>query len=632
MRYFIFLFSFFILSFTAQGQSRKAIKYYNQAREKMAVNEAEDALEKANKALEESPEYTEARMLVAQLLIEQGEQEKAIQLYEGGLAYNPPYFFYYVYGTALYQTQLYARAIEALNTYITNPQASKKYISLSNTMLANSEFAMKAKAKPKSFTPENLGGLVNTDQLDYFPSISANGRTMIFTHRSLDGAKQDEDFWFSTRDADSLPWSKSAELKGYLNTNFNEGAQAISSNGKVIFFASCDKPNGFGSCDIYASFYKGKGVWGAPVNLGDSINSRFWESQPSISSDGRTLYFVRGSNSIAKNIDIYTSTLNANGRWSKAKRIKGAVNTSQQESSPFIHYDDEHLYFSSNGHPGMGDQDFFVSKREPDGSWGKPENLGYPINTSGEEFGLIVGPDGRTGYYSSDKGAVNYGLVDLYTFQLPKEVRAKPIAYIEGTVRNANTGEPLSAEILFTGINKVAKEYNTNSNRVGYYSSVLPVNEEYALSIQKTGYLFFSQNFDFIQDTSDQKVFTLNIDLIPIEVGERVKLENVFFDTDSYELNNKSTAELETMVSFLTRNQNVSVVIEGHTDSEGDKAYNKRLSQNRAKAVKDYLIAKGVEAIRLKAEGFGDSKPIADNSTDKGRKLNRRTEMRITSK
>lgn len=625
----LFIFSILILiTVSVSGQSKKAFKYYNQAREKMAIGEVDEAYEKASKALEESPEYIEARMLSAQLLIEQGERQQAIQLYEGGLKYNPPYYFYYIYGTALYEAGEYQKSMDVLNKYKLEPNASSKYLSITEDMLANAAFALQAIKSPKPFAPQNMGAEINTKQLDYFPSISANGKTMVFTHRSLEGNKQDEDFWVSEREADSVSWSKSKALTGYLNTSYNEGAQSISANGKIIFFASCDRPEGKGSCDIFASFYKGNGIWGAPINLGDSINTRFWESQPSISSDGKTLYFVRGGSSIAKNIDIYTSTLKSDGRWSLARPIEGPINTPVQESSPFIHYDDEHLYFSSNGHPGMGDQDFFVSKRLPDGSWGAPKNLGYPINTSGEEFGLIVDPNGRTAYYSSDKGDINYGLVDLYTFQLPLDARSEAIAYIEGTVTDIKTTAPLEAEINFVQLDSSVKKYSDKSNRVGYYSSVLPANVDYALSIQKPGYLFYSKNFS-LTTTAKERVFTLNVKLTPIEVGGKIKLENVFFATNSYQLDDRSTTELNTVVDFLQKNPEVAILVEGHTDNEGNPAYNKTLSENRAKAVLKYITAKGIALARVTAKGFGDTLPVAPNTTEEGRSLNRRTEIKV---
>ncbi len=628
MRIIFFFLASFAVSLSAAGQSKKAFKYYNQAREEMAKDRTDKALEKALKAVEESPEFTEARMLAAELYSQRGEGEKALVLYEGALRYNPPYFFYYIYGNALFEAEEYTRSIEMLKKYQEEPKASSKYIALTNKTLANAHFALKAKASPKAYAPKNLGAELNTAEMDYFPSISADGKILVFTHRDPTGSKRDEDFWISRRDSDTSEWGKSEVMRGFLNTDFNEGAQSLRSDGNVLFFAACERPDGKGSCDIFASFYQGKGQWSQPVNLGDSINTPLWESQPSISSDGKTLYFVRGSSGTAKNIDIYVAELRTDGRFSKAKPIQGPINTSYQEQSPFIHFDNQTLYFSSEGHPGMGDHDFFVSKKQADGSWGKPENLGYPINTAGQEFGLVVGPDGKTAFYASDQGEVNHGLIDLFSFELPPEARAEAIAYVKGRVINAKTKAPLQADILFSTLGASPQDYRDKSSKQGRYFSVLPAHTDYALSIQKPGFLFYSKNFSLTTHTRE-RAFELNVELIPIEIGKKVKLENVFFATDSYELDPRSTAELNNVVSFLKTNPGVSILLEGHTDNEGNAAYNKDLSLKRAEAVKDYLLKKGISPKRLNTRGFGDTLPVATNETAEGRSLNRRTELKI---
>ena len=386
-----------------------------------------------------------------------------------------------------------------------------------------------------------------------------------------------------------------------------------------------------GSCDIYASFLQKDGSWSEAVNLGPKINSVMWESQPSISSDGKTLYFVRGRSGNSQNIDIYYSTLDDQGRFSEAQPIKGKVNTPAQEQSPYIHFDNQHLYFSSNGHPGMGGQDFFVSERQPDGSWGEPKNLGYPINTPKEEFSLIVAPDGKTGYFSSDGLSDNIGSTDLYSFTLPEESQARQIAYIEGVVSNQKTKEKLDAHLIFSRLdsNTIALEENTKGD--GYYFTVLPSGIDYALTIEKPGFLFYSKNFSLSQVNAD-KAYRLDVELIPIEADKRVKLENVFFAYDSYKILPTSYPELDQIVNFLKDNPTVKVRLEGHTDNQGGAAYNKTLSLNRAKAVVSYLKEKGIESSRMEADGFGAEKPVASNDTEEGRALNRRTELVIIAK
>ncbi len=415
-----------------------------------------------------------------------------------------------------------------------------------------------------------------------------------------------------------------------LNTRLNEGAQSLSASGNVIFFAACERPEGKGSCDIYASFLQGDNTYSKPLNLGPNINTALWESQPSISSDGKTLYFVRGAGSTARDIEIMYSTLSERGQWSEAKKVEGLINTPGQDVSPFIHFDNQSLYFASNGHPGMGELDFFVSRRQADGTWGEPQNLGYPINTAGAEFSLIVAPDGKTGFFASDNIDGGFGRLDLYSFELPEESRALEIAYIRGKVINKKTREPIAAEIQFSDLEKNKAVLTDNSGRDGNYFSVLPGNSDYGLSIQKKGFLFYSKNFS-LSNQSAEKAYVLNVELIPIEVGERVKLENIFFGFDSYELEDRSFAELTTIINFLKENPGVTISVEGHTDNEGSSSYNKSLSENRAKAVYTYLAEQGIDKSRLSYKGFGDSQPVSTNDTEEGRALNRRTEVKITS-
>lgn len=614
----------------AFGQSKKAIKYFTKAREEVRDNKMESALANLDKALADSPNYMDAMLFKADLLFRKGYAEEAVKVYKRALEVGAPYFVNLFLGQALFETKQYEAAIVALKTYSESPKASKKYLAQASKLISNSEFALEAEANAKPYNPENLGDKVNSKAMEYFPSISADGLTLVFTHRDPEGDQQDEDFWVSHRDSVDAPWQKATSLKGLLNTRLNEGAQSLSASGKVIFFTGCERPEGKGSCDIYASFYKGESGYSKPINLGSNINSAMWESQPSISSDGRTLYFVRGLGSTARNIDIMYSTLGERGQWSEAKKIGGNLNTPGQDVSPFIHFDNQSLYFASNGHPGMGDLDFFVSRRNEDGSWGEPQNLGYPINTSGQEFSMIVSPDGKTGYFSSDNLSGGFGRLDLYSFELPEESRALEIAYVKGRVINKKTKAPIAAEIEFSALDRNVVVLKDRSAKNGTYFSVLPANSDYALSIRKKGFLFYSKNFE-LTNQSVQKAYILNVELIPIEVGEKVKLENIFFGFDSFELEQRSFAELNTIVNFLQENPGVKISIEGHTDNEGSSTYNKTLSSNRAKSVHTYLIDKGIVAERLSYKGFGDAQPVATNDTEEGRALNRRTEVKITA-
>lgn len=614
----------------AFAQSNSATRDFEKARVHARSNEFGDALEDLNDAIEDSPDFINAYLFKAEILQRLDRKEEALKVYEASFAHQPPYYVSLYYGRLLFELGQYAEAEKALNNYAQSPEAKPKYLAEVNQMMKSIAFAKTALKNPKPYNPKNLGSKVNSEQLEYFPSISADGNTLVFTHRSLVGPEQDEDFWVTIRDSAGAKWQQAQKIRGFLNTPDNEGAQSLSADGQVIFFAGCNRPDGFGSCDIYASFLQPDGSWGKAINLGPTVNTGRWESQPSISSDGLTLYFVRGRDGTDRNLDIYESKFTRNG-WTKAERVEGDINTDAQETSPYIHFDNQSLYFSSNGHPGMGDLDFFVSRKLPDGKWGKPQNLGHPINTSAQEFSLIVGPDGKTGFFSSDAIDSGYGKLDLYEFSLPDSVQAKPVAYLRGKVIDKKTREPLSALIEFSDLDDSSFTFDKASNREGEFYAVLPAFSEYALSISKQGYLFYSQNFKLKNQGKEEALFLL-IELIPIEVGQSVKLENVFFDFDSYKLQQRSFTELEKVVGFLNTNPQVEVSIEGHTDNQGSDAYNKELSSNRAQAVFEYLKTKGIAESRMRFEGFGASKPIAENTTEEGRALNRRTEMRILAK
>lgn len=609
------------------GQPRGAVRDFSRAQEHVANQEFAAAIDDLEDALEDAPDYMDARLFLADIYQKIGKKDSAAAVYERGLAHQPPYYFYLFYGRTLFDLSRYAEAEEMLSHYLKHPRANSRYRNEAEQLVASARFAAKAVAQPKEYHPENLGPKVNSDQMEYFPSISADGLTLVFTHRKMEGEKLDEDFWVSTRDSLSGEWKKAERLRGQLNSPGNEGAQSLTSDGQVIFFAACERQDGFGSCDIFASFKQPDGSWGKAANLGPQINTGLWESQPSISSDGRTLYFVRGRNSVDKNLDLYFSRFTNQG-WTKARKVPGKVNTKGQETSPYIHFDNQHLYFSSNGHPGMGDLDFFVSTRQPDGSWGSPRNLGHPINTPAQEFSLIVAPDGQTGYFSSDALETGLGRLDLYSFELPKDSRANRVAYLRGKVIDQASREPLRANIQFSALDSAGLPFERSSGSDGTFYAVVPSETAYALSIEKTGYLFHSERFELTKENEEKAKF-LQIELVPIQEGSSVRLENIYFDYDAYDLDSRSTAELNTILRFLEQNPSVEITLEGHTDNQGGTEYNKALSEKRAKAVYHHLAEKGIDTERMNYVGYGASKPISTNDSEEGRAKNRRTEMRI---
>ncbi|MCB0788155.1 MAG: OmpA family protein, partial [Flavobacteriales bacterium] len=366
-------------------------------------------------------------------------------------------------------------------------------------------------------------------------------------------------------------------------------------------------------------------------NLGPPVNSRNWESQPSMASDGRTLYFVRGqmARDGIRDMDIWSSTLQDDGSFSTPEKLPGAVNTPFQEESVQIHPDGRTLYFSSNGHPGFGGLDIFMSRKEADGSWGQALNLGWPINTGDDENSLLVSADGRVAYFASDREG-GQGDLDLYSFELYPEARPEPVTYIRGRVYDESTGDPLEADVMLLDLTdgRLATAAYSDPG-TGEFLVVLPTERTYALNASAEGYLFFSANYD-VQGTGDNAdPFTLEVPMRPLKTGETIALRNVFFETASHELLPASHVELDRLVQLLERNASLRIEVGGHTDNVGGEAENQQLSERRAQAVRGYLVSKGIAADRIEAKGYGEGRPAATNDTEEGRALNRRTEVRV---
>jgi outer membrane protein OmpA-like peptidoglycan-associated protein len=317
------------------------------------------------------------------------------------------------------------------------------------------------------------------------------------------------------------------------------------------------------------------------------------------------------------------------GKWSQPRNLGPSVNTASDEGCPFIHADNRTLYFNSDGHMGYGLTDLFLVKKKPDDSWGEAVNLGYPINTIDDEGSIIVSPDGRTSYYASD-GMDTKGGLDLYSFELREDIRAARVLWVKGKVydKKTNNGLPSSVELTDINTRKVISTLQTDED--GNYLVTLPVGNDYAFNVNRKGYLFYSDNFSMTNTLADSPL-VVNIPLQPIEAGASIVLKNIFFDTKKFELKPGSLLELDKVVQLMTENPALKILITGHTDNVGQAADNLLLSNNRAKATIAYLQKNGIDIKRLSAKGFGAGKPIADNTTEAGRAMNRRTELSIIS-
>jgi outer membrane protein OmpA-like peptidoglycan-associated protein len=365
------------------------------------------------------------------------------------------------------------------------------------------------------------------------------------------------------------------------------------------------------------------------MNMGATVNSSSWDSQPSVSSDGNTLYFTSDRSGGKGKKDIWKTTKNDKGEWTTPVNLGDTINTHNDEMAPFIHPDDQTLYFTSNGHQGMGGYDIFYSRKDSSGNWETPINIGYPINTSDDESCLIVNANGDLAYFSSDRPG-GKGSMDIYSFPLYEKARPKRVTYLKGTVYDKVTKNKLEAkfELVDLATGKIYTE-SFSDKVTGEFLVCLPTEKDYALNVSKDSYLFYSENFTLTGIHSNSDPFLKDIPLQPIKKDEIVILKNIFFDTDKFDLKTESTAELEKLYDLLVKNPKLKIEISGHTDNVGDDKYNQVLSENRAKAVYDYLVLKGIAKERLTYKGYGETKPIETNDTEAGRAINRRTEFKV---
>jgi outer membrane protein OmpA-like peptidoglycan-associated protein/tetratricopeptide (TPR) repeat protein len=619
-------------------KSKKAIKYAEYSRTALSeinpqtgLPNYENAMAWCDKAIAKDPNFIEAYMLKADYATSANLLPEAIAAYRKTLEINPNFtrtgFVYLELANLEWANADYAEAIVHAKQYKKIPGANRELFGEVDWLIANCEFAVTAIKNPVPFKPKNLGTGVNTHNPEYFPTLTVDQKELLFTRLVGGGRSGQEDFFVSK--SDGPYWRIGEPMPPNINTAFNEGAPTFAPDGRTLIFVGCqnergqygENRRGYGSCDLFVTAKVGQ-VWLDPINLPGAVNTANWETQPSLSADGKTLYFIRGSvrstgGKGKRNGDIYVSYLQADGSWSEAEKLPNHINTPLSESSVLIHPDGKTLYFGSNGHIGMGGYDLYMTRKQADGSWGPVKNLGYPINTENDESSLLVFADGKLAIFASDRPG-GHGSLDLYGFELPESVRPNRTIYMTGLVYNKTTKQKLQANFsLFDLETKKEVVFSQSDGKTGEFLVTLPVNREYALLVEKKGYQPYSINFDLNITENANEPYHQNVPLIPLEnMDEEVVLQNVFFDVDSYTIREKSFVELDKLAEHLKRNPTMKIELQGHTDAQGDADQNMILSTNRAKAVMDYLVKQGVESFRLTSKGFGETKPatIVDNS------------------
>ncbi|MFT3885758.1 MAG: OmpA family protein [Flavobacteriales bacterium] len=596
-----------------------------------------------------------------------GSYEASIKYFEQVKAKCPEYHadLYYYLGTLYYAQDKFAEAGQAFQQFLKFsgddparlPKDLEKKTADVEQVMPELQFYVDFYKDQRPFNPTLMKG-VSTQADEYLPMFSPDNELLFFTRLSKYQAKGDP----FPRDVEELTEARRADVKQDFdkgtalpppfNTGDSYGGVTVSVNNKEVFVTICKAAGkDYKNCDIYRTHYdthmdfaSGRQVfeWGTPEDLGPNINTPDgWESQPTLSADGRTLYFATVRKD-SRGTDIYQSTRNDKGEWSPARPVPGPINTDGDEKAPFLHSDSHTLYFAakpprgedgredvSRGQRGIGGYDIFYSRMQADGSWSKPKNIGNPINTPQDEHGLIVSADGRTAYFASNrfKGA---GGLDLYGFELPKDARPEDIIVVKGEVKDEN-GKPVTdAKVSITYMDTRKTEVLHVDEADGRYATVLRLKPgaDVVVTVKKEDHVFDSRAFT-AEDTARGGVAQVDMKLEKIQVGKSYRVNDIKYATNSAALTKASEYILEELITFLKENPTLRIEIQGHTDNVGGEDKNLALSNDRAFTVREYIGAHGIKGDRLTSKGYGASKPLANNDTEAGRAQNRRTEFVI---
>ena len=487
---------------------------------------------------------------------------------------------------------------------------------------------------------ENMGAVINTPLNELRPTISADGNLLFFIRQNdpyntnYSTVPNSQDIWFSMRDT-SGSWSKAVHLGYPLNTTYYNSVFWISPDNNRILIRGAFVNGDYAGNGVSMCYLKNDGYWSKPERL------RIWNyykydrgvrSGASMAHDGKTLLLYMTPDKGSFLNDIYVSFLNPDGTWSEPKSLGKKINLPKyDEMTPYLASDGETLYFSSDRPGGLGDNDIWMTKRLDDSwqKWTDPVNLGSPINTPDWDAFFTLDAGGEYAYLtSSEKG---YGESDIVKVKLLEKEKPKPIVLVSGNVFNAKTKEPLAASLIYEILPDGIEAGNGVSSEIdGSFKIVLPYDKNYL--IRATADKFFAQSENLNLDSlikEGYKEIHKDLYLVPIEIGQIVRLNNVFFDFDKWELRPESFVELDRVVKLLKENPAIEIEMSAHTDSYGSDEYNFKLSDNRARSVMEYILSKGISTERIISHGYGETVPVAPNDTPENRQLNRRVEFKI---
>jgi len=631
----LYLFFYFALIFSfcnqlcAQDNSKNkmaAQKIYDKAIIELDNKSFSRGIALLENAIQKDSSLTDAYLSLFQTYLDTKQYEKAIFVFEKVQSAHPNEALPFIvkYATAYVSLGNYTKPFFTLNLLIKNNQLPAYLKSKAEDLLKICAFAM-AHPIQNEIRITNLGDSINTEAAEYFPSVTVQDSLFLFMRRNN---LTREDFYASTITKNGF--SKAKLLTGNLNDADKKGSMSITQDLNTLYFAADYGPKGYGRYDIYKVSKTAVG-WSEPKNLGQNINSDYWDSAPSIAPDGQALYFCSNRPGGFGGIDLYVAYRNEKGYWNEAVNMGPSINTAADEQAPFIHADNRSLYFSSNGWPGFGGADLFVSRKKLDGSWSTPTNLGYPINTYENEGSIAVASNGMDAYIASDRADSKGGL-DIYKVVLAPATRANKTFYLKGFIADAVSRNPIAGDVVLVNPLDDSSTMRIKVDSNGYFVLGLPYFDSLGIRVNSPNHIFAST---FISADSLQYISgnTFQFYLAPIPVYSKSfsqNFKNVFFDLNSAKLKKKSRVELDALVTYLETAPSAFVLIEGHTDSKGDSIQNKNMSEKRAEAIANYLITKKIAPNRVSHIGRGAKFPIADNATEEGRAKNRRSSFMIS--
>jgi outer membrane protein OmpA-like peptidoglycan-associated protein len=613
------------------------------------------------KAIEAEPTWADANLAYAKMIMNKAKADGNEGVYPDAIPYlkaavdNCPEIGaepFYQLGTQYYLKEDYANAITYLTKFINYDTDDPKRLGANyefnsqqaQEMLRWSKFYVEVKSHPRPFEPKAVKN-IDTDKSEYLAIVSPDNTIALYIRQVP--INQMDRVWGSQSYAEVFTESdrqQNGEFDGGhrmddpFNKNPNEGSATLTIDNKHLFYTiTKDGPDG-PNTDIYTSDFV-DGVWTPIRPIGERVNDpTWWDSQPTVSADGTTLYFASNRPGGQGGIDIWMTKKGADGEWGAPVNMGPTINTPFDEKSPFIHSDSQTLYFSSNGHPGVGGYDIFYSRADAKGTWQTPVNIGIPINTTGDDIGFFVSTDGSTGFFCSNmRMAEQVGGWDVYQFELYKEARPEAVVIAKGELKD-DYGNPLTGPVSVEVKDVTTKEKMKAvvDTTTGSFAAAIKVNKQhdYVISVKKDSAAFNSQLISTQQDLTNKTTLAVKpMEVKKLKEGSAYTIHDINFATNSAVLEPESMVVLEEFAIYLKEHPNVKIMIQGHTDNVGDDQKNMDLSNERAYAVFEALTQKfGVPRSQITgSKGYGETKPIADNNTEEGRAKNRRTEFVIVA-